>query len=206
MAWDRISVDHLQTPVQALVASGQLPEPVFAFYLGNNVAGELTLGGVDDAHYTGDFTYVPLSSEDYWSVALDGITLEGKAIGSTKKAIVDSGTSLLAGPTEEVNAIAKALDLGSILGKEYTVDCDKKYTLSYTLGGQEWTLDQDDMVLAQSNGDSCIFGMLALDVPAPAGPLWILGDVFMRKYYVKFDVGQKRMGFATSKASESVVV
>lgn len=205
LAWDRISVDGVQTPVQALVASGELPEPVFAFYMGNNVDGELTIGGVDKAHYTGDFTYVPLSSEDYWSVKLDGLTLEGQAIGSTQKAIVDSGTSLLAGPTEEVTAIAKALDLGSILGKEYTVDCDKKYTLSYTIGGQEWTLNQEDMILANSGG-KCIFGMLALDVPAPAGPLWILGDVFMRKYYVKFDVGQKRLGFATSTAADSVVV
>lgn len=205
LAWDRISVDGVQTPVQALVASGELPEPVFAFYLGNNVDGELTIGGVDKAHYTGDFTYVPLSSEDYWSVKLDGLTLDGKAIGSTQKAIVDSGTSLLAGPTEEVTAIAKALDLGSILGKEYTVDCNKTYTLSYTVGGQEWTLNQEDMILANSGG-KCIFGMLAIDVPAPAGPLWILGDVFMRKYYVKFDVGQKRMGFATSTAAGSVVV
>jgi hypothetical protein len=205
MAWDRISVDGVQTPVQALVASGELPEPVFAFFLGDNKDGELTIGGVDKSHYTGDFTYVPLSSEDYWSVKLDGITLDGDAIGSTKKAIVDSGTSLLAGPTEEVEAIAKALDLGSILGKEYTVDCDKKYKLSYTVGGEEWMLDQDDMILANSGG-KCIFGMLALDVPAPAGPLWILGDVFMRKYYVKFDVGQKRIGIATSASSESVVV
>merc|ERR1719329_488746 len=149
MAWDRISVDHVQTPVQALIASGELPEPVFAFFLGDNADGELTIGGVDKSHYTGDFTYVPLSSEDYWSVKLDGFTVEGNAIGSTQKAIVDSGTSLLAGPTEEVKAVADALNLGSILGKEYTVDCDKKYTLSYTINGQEWTLDQDDMVLAQ---------------------------------------------------------
>jgi len=205
LAWDRISVDGVQTPVQALVASGELPEPVFAFYLGNNADGELTIGGVDQAHYTGDFTYVPLSSEDYWSVKLDSLALDGNIIGSTQKAIVDSGTSLLAGPTEEVTAIATALNLGSVLGKEYTVDCSKTYTFSFTIGGQEWTLNQEDMILSNSGGQ-CIFGMIGLDVPAPAGPLWILGDVFMRKYYVKFDVGQKRLGFATSTAADSVVV
>jgi hypothetical protein len=205
MAWDRISVDGVRTPVRALVESGKLPEPVFAFYLGNNADGELTIGGVDTAHYTGDFTYVPLSSEDYWSVKLDGLKLNGDAIGSTTKAIVDSGTSLMAGPTEEVKAIATALNLGSVLGKEYTVDCNAKYSLTWSVGGQDWVLDQDDMVLSESNGQ-CIFGMLGLDVPAPAGPLWILGDVFMRKYYVKFDVGQKRMGFATAAKSAAIEV
>merc|ERR1712176_783593 len=60
MGWDSISVDGVLTPVQALVASGELKEPVFAFFLGNNAAGELTIGEVNTAHYTGDFTYVPL--------------------------------------------------------------------------------------------------------------------------------------------------
>ena len=39
-------------------------------------------------------------------------------------------------------------------------------------------------------------------MPAPAGPLYILGDVFMRAHYVKFDVGQKRLGFAKVKAQQ----
>ena len=30
-------------------------EPVFAFYLGNQVNEKLTIGDVNSAHYTGDF-------------------------------------------------------------------------------------------------------------------------------------------------------
>merc|ERR1711957_740083 len=144
-----------------------LPEPVFAFYMGNNVDGELVVGGVDKAHYSGDFSYVPLQSKSYWQIALDVLKL------------------------------AEALSLGSILGKEYTVDCNKTYNFVYTLGGKDYTLNQDDMIL-QNTGGKCLFAMLGIDVPAPRGPLWILGDVFMRKYYVKFDIGQERIGFATS--------
>lgn len=205
MGWDTISVDGVQTPLQGLLASGQLPEPVFAFYMGNQVDGELVLGGVDSAHYSGEFAYVPLQSKGYWQVALDGLKLDGKAIGSTPYAIVDSGTSLMAGPTADVNYIAKALSLGSVLGKEYTVDCSKTYDIAYTLGGKDYTFSQDEMIL-QNSGGTCIFAMIAIDVPAPRGPLWILGDVFMRKYYVKFDAGQERVGFATSTSASQVEV
>lgn len=110
----------------------------------------------------------------------------------------------MAGPTSDVQAIASSLSLTSVLGKEYMVDCSKKYTITYTLGGQDFSLDQDAMVVSNSGGQ-CLFGMMAIDIPAPRGPLWILGDVFMRQYYVKFDIGQKRLGFATAKASSVVV-
>ena len=61
MGWDDISVDHVTTPLRALVNSKKLAANQFAFYLGSGgAAGELVLGGVDSAHYTGDFATVPV--------------------------------------------------------------------------------------------------------------------------------------------------
>merc|ERR1711879_913397 len=163
-------------------------------------------GGVDSKHYTGDFKFVPLSSTTYWEVALDGVKLGGASVSSTKSAIVDSGTSLLAGPSAEVKAIADNLGAKSVLGKEYTVDCSAELPdLIFTLGGQEYPLKKADLILQQS-GSSCILGLMGVDVPAPRGPLWILGDVFMRKYYVQFDWGQKRLGFALAASKSSDIV
>merc|ERR1712066_436786 len=111
LGWDKISVGGVPTVMNALVASGELASPVFGFYLGDQKAGELEFGGVDKSHYSGNFVYVPLSSETYWAVALDGVKLGGSSISSTKRAIVDSGTSLLAGPKADVQAIADKLVL-----------------------------------------------------------------------------------------------
>merc|ERR1712032_955807 len=200
LGWDSISVGGVPTIMKALVGAKQLADPVFAFYLGNLAPGELVFGGVDEKHYTGDFTFVPLSSETYWQVALDDVKLGGASVSSTKSAIVDSGTSLLAGPSAEVKAIADKLGAKSVMGKEYTVDCSKDLPdLTFTLGGKDYTLNGQDLILTQS-GSSCILGLMGVDVPAPRGPLWILGDVFMRKFYVQFDWGQKRLGFATAAA------
>ncbi len=54
MGLDGISVDHVETLLRALVNSGELDEPMFAFYLGSGGAGgELTIGGVNSAQFCG---------------------------------------------------------------------------------------------------------------------------------------------------------
>jgi hypothetical protein len=206
LAWDTISVGHVPTVMNKLVASGQMPQPVFGFYLGNNQPGELVFGGVDSKHYTGDFQYVPLSSKTYWEVELQGVKLGSDSVSSCKKAIIDSGTSLLAGPKDDIAAIAKKLGAKSVMGKEWTVDCSASIPdLSFTLGGKTFALSKDDLTL-QAQGSTCLIGLMGIDIPAPNGPLWILGDVFMRKYYVEFDWGQSRIGIATAATTEKAVV
>jgi len=210
MGWDSISVGGVPTVMNALIASGQLEKSVFGFYLGNNQPGELEIGDVDEKHYKGDFTYFPLNDESYWQVPLDGVRLgtDPKSLSSTKKAIIDSGTSLLAGPISEVKAIMTKIGATMVMGKAWSVSCDKDIPdLSFTLGGKAFSLKKDDLVL-QKQGNTCLLGIQGIDVPAPRGPLWILGDVFMRQHYCLFDWGNKRMGFAevVTAAAGTVVV
>jgi len=87
-------------------------EPIFAFYLNRNAGGdgELLLGGVDTAHYTGDFSFVPLSNETYWEFKMDGVAVGAQQFCADGcKAIADSGTSLLAGPADAVKTINEAI-------------------------------------------------------------------------------------------------
>jgi len=45
-------------------------------------------------------------------------------------------------------------------------------------------------------GGACISALMGMDIAEPVGPLWILGDKFMEKFYTIFDYEKSRVGFA----------
>lgn len=206
MGWSQITQGGEPSPFQALANTKQLPKNVFAFYLGTasspvapEANSELVIGGSDPNHYTGEFTYEPLTKDGYWQIALGGLEVGGASMTTVTKAIVDSGTSLLAGPPDDVKKIAEAVGAKKIpFLPEYTIDCNASAPdIDVKIGANTYTLTIKDYVIEDAG--ECIFAMTGIDVPAPAGPLWILGDVFMRKYYVEFDLDNNRLGFAPSK-------
>jgi len=207
LGFKSISQYQIPTPFEAMIDQKLIDEPVFAFYLQQDASkqGELLFGGIDKSHYTGELVDVPLTSESYWEVSLDAMAFGGKpVISSAQKAIIDSGTSLLAGPTDQVAALAKQVGAKSVLGKEYVIDCSQKSSLpdlKVTLGGKDFTLTSSDYVLQVSG--QCLFAFIGIEVPPPRGPLWIMGDVFMRKYYCVFDYGNKKMRIAPAAAAKS---
>ncbi len=71
--------------------------------------GELLFGGIDKAHYIGELVNVPLISESSWEVQMDALKFGSTSVSSEPSAIIDSGTSLLAGPSNVVKAIVDAV-------------------------------------------------------------------------------------------------
>jgi len=125
MAFQKISVDNVVPPWFNLVSQGLVSQPMFAFWLNRNASsetgGELVLGGYDQAHYTGEITWVPLSSETYWQFEMTDVLFNGKTQGFCDggcQAVADTGTSLLAGPTEVIAEINKALGATGIISEE----------------------------------------------------------------------------------------
>jgi len=202
MAFQTISVDGIPTVYDNLVRQGAVNSTQFAFYLSatDGSVGELTLGGYDSTHFQGELEWVPLISETYWEVKLAGLTLGGVPVTNATKAVIDTGTSILAGPSADVKAIAEKLGATPfpLNPAEYTIDCSlipSLPVLTVRLGNKEFNLAGSDYVLDVEG--VCLFGMTGIDMPAPRGPLWIMGDVFIRKYYTVFDsAGVGRVGFA----------
>jgi hypothetical protein len=102
LGFDTISVDGVPPVWYTLLAQSQVAEPVFAFWLNRDPSGisggELVLGGVDESHYTGDFTYTPITKEGYWQFLAHDFLINGKSMGFCPaggcKAIADTGTSV----------------------------------------------------------------------------------------------------------------
>eukprot|EP00929_Paragymnodinium_shiwhaense_P036884 TRINITY_DN1971_c0_g3_i1.p1 TRINITY_DN1971_c0_g3~~TRINITY_DN1971_c0_g3_i1.p1 ORF type:complete len:388 (-),score=129.08 TRINITY_DN1971_c0_g3_i1:74-1237(-) len=210
LGFKSISQYNIPTPFEAMVSQKLVDEPVFAFYLQKDASaqGELVFGGIDKSHYTGELVKVPLISETYWEVSLDKAVFGDDTVVTQQKAIIDSGTSLLAGPTDAVKKLADKVGAKLIAGKEYTVDCSKVSTLpklTITLGGHDFELEGSDYTI--NMGGQCLFAFMGIDVPAPRGPLWIMGDVFMKKFYCVFDYGNKQMQIApVAQAKDQIVV
>lgn len=124
---------------------------------------------------------------------------------STKKAAIDTGSSLFALPTEESEAINKQIGGKKNFNGQYIVDCaivSSLPKLALQFGGKKFELAGEDYILKVSSpfggGEQCVSGFMGLDIPAPAGPLWIVGDVFLRRWYTVYDLGNHRVGFAQS--------
>jgi len=209
LGYPQISVLGVPPVFDQMVAQNAVETPVFAFYLtrdaDNSAGSEVVFGGIDNKHYTGNITYVPVSKKGYWQFNMAGVSVGGKATGCTGgcQAIADTGTSLLAGPSDEIKKINLAIGAAPFINGEYMVNCDNLPTMpdvTFSINGKDFTLRPDEYVLKMSQAGLpiCLSGFIGLDVPAPLGPLWILGDVFIGKYYTIFDRQNDRLGFATA--------
>jgi len=150
------------------------------------------LGGVDPSLNSSAFEYFNLLQDTYWIIELDGVQLGDTSYNEDNMAaIIDTGTSVLVGPTEWVNKITanfpKKLDCTNI--SSYP-------DLTFTFGTSQYVIPPSYYILSIET--DCLLGIQGLDLPANFGNTLILGDVFIRRYYTHFNWEDQSVGFAMS--------
>lgn len=163
--------------------------------------------------YDGDITWIDVNKPMYWELILQDILIDGVPQNFCKdqeegcKVVADSGTSLMTGPLHHISSLLETLDVSS--------DCsnfDSLKTITYVIGDvthgyHKFDIDPKTYVMKEDEADGsseCRPGFMGVDVDPPRGPLWILGDLFMQKYYTIFSRRRReskvpQLGFAMAK-------
>lgn len=203
LAYKSISVNKVTPPFYNAIDQDLLDENKFAFYLGDanknkENGGEATFGGIDESKFEGDITWLPVRRKAYWEVKFDKIGLgEEFAELENAGAAIDTGTSLITLPTDLAEIINAQIGAKKGWSGQYTIDCDKRDSLpdlTFTFDGSNFTISPYDYTLEVSG--SCISAITPMDFPDPIGPLAIIGDAFLRKYYSIYDLDNDAVGLA----------
>lgn len=205
LAYDTISVNKIVPPVYNAVNRGLLDKNQFSFFLGDTNKGTdggvATFGGVDEDYFEGKITWLPVRRKAYWEVEFNSITLGDQTAELVNTgAAIDTGTSLLALPSGLAEVLNSEIGATKGWSGQYTVECDKVDSLpdlTFNFAGYNFTIGPRDYTLELSG--SCVSAFTGFDIPAPVGPIAIIGDAFLRRYYSVYDLDHDAVGLAKAK-------
>ncbi|KDP28021.1 hypothetical protein JCGZ_19101 [Jatropha curcas] len=108
-----------------MLHQGHVSQKIFSIWLSRDptagLGGEIVFGGIDWRHFRGEHTYVPVTEQGYWQIVVGDVFVAGNSTGLCEHgcaAIVDSGTSFIAGPTSIVTQINHAIGAQGIVSLE----------------------------------------------------------------------------------------
>jgi hypothetical protein len=140
MSFRDMSVHATTSTFDSLATHNVLFSAQFSFYFGNasQEMGELVLGGPDTAHYHGDIAWNTLTGQSHWEILIEDFRVSNTSYASGSRAVLNSGTSILAAPSSIVADIAKQIGAKEIIEGEYMVACnyDSLPDFTFTIGSQ----------------------------------------------------------------------
>ncbi|CAH1408063.1 unnamed protein product [Nezara viridula] len=198
------------TLFENMIKQNLLSQPIFSFYLNRNVdsnsGGRLIIGGLDPnngGNNTFDVHNVVEDSQ-FWSVRTDEIRLGSYTISKRIHAVLDTGTSLIIAPTsawQEVLTTFEKYDVEMDESSLLVVKCskiDQLPQITFVIDGKSYSLSGRDYLLTnlQTSG-YCLIGISTANINNE----WILGDIFLGKYYTVFNYKDRTVSISSPGSS-----
>lgn len=198
-------------PLYNMYYQGIIDRPVVSFYLnqdiGNDrIGGKIFFGGSNPDYYRGKMVYVPVTTRGYWQFRMQFVNIQGygSMCANGCETVADTGTTLIQGPRQDIDAFHKIIGARGFEFGLVALDCDRVAqmpNLSFHMHGHVLELTPTDYVAqatAQDGRRYCTSGFSSITSKfiRVGKPQWILGDVFLSKFYTEFDLASNRIGFA----------
>jgi|EP00927_Polykrikos_kofoidii_P066081 cathepsin D len=206
--------DAAEFNVFGVLASNSTPSmhrPVFAVYLGKEIddEAEITFGDIREARMASPLTWVPVYEEGYWQFQFSEFTVNGKPLNLCAKygkrqcqAVLDTGSSLMMGPQDDLVHILQALHFANDTQMKCN-DSQSFPTLGFVVANKTFEMQPDDYMDRSRNGNTmgvqqCWAHLMPVG-DTGRGPIFVLGMPFMRAFYTAYDVKAKKIGIAVAR-------
>lgn len=201
-----LSFSKSKTPsfIDSVVASKTLQRNLFGISLsqtrdGNNT-GVINFGSPDSSRFVGDLKYYLLSGDkNNWKIELGAAGFGERQIPMGMTTLFDTGATEMFAPLKVTNLMysyvpgAESYDNGS----SWLVPCDSTVNLVLSFGSDIYTLPPTMWVGSPTSTDGLCWSNLS-GTDKTNGE-WVLGDYFLKNYYVVFDIDKRRIGIANAK-------
>lgn len=179
-----------------LVSSNQLKVKQFGIWLGTK-AGLVTFGGGNLGKYFAPLKWYPLVAKLWWTISLAYFSYASNLKDTSGPlAILDTGTSLIGGPSKAVAAFHSRIGATSA-GGIWIINCARVRnlpTVSFGIGKDIYTLSPSQYIIQL--GGTCYSGFFGFEFSYSNKKMWILGDVFLRPYYQIYDFQNNQVALA----------
>jgi len=213
LALPSLKIAGTKTVLENLVEKNLISQRIFSIRMktsrkrkraGDEVqnAGQITFGGLNKRHFRGEHVYVPvLSGTGFWKISISQIYVGAHDVDVCIPqcfAFVDSGTTDIYGPKEQIKKIYKELGTDK---KEFACSEFKKLPamISFLIGGKRLFINRNNYAYEYTDTKDAKRCALRLVTSDTGTDTWILGMAFMQAIHTVFDFqdfNRPKIGFA----------
>ncbi|CAJ0582240.1 unnamed protein product, partial [Mesorhabditis spiculigera] len=192
-------------PIQEAIRRGYFNNPIISIFFRrfpnsrNATGGSITFGQVETDYCKPVIGWYPITSWR-WQLGVSKIAVGSWSNTTTVSALLDTGTTFIYGPTNQVEQIqAQFKNKTYYDGNLWVVPCNNFTgpTLDFTIGGHVYSVQAPNYLIDRyGNGVECMLGIGKADYGSQFQ--WVLGTPFLRQFCTSYNYQTQQIGLAES--------